>query len=366
MMLTSRTLFALTLGALACLGCSGKPAASEPPLPQVAAASPQAREITDTIDLDGTVAPSATVNLVARVSGYLQSAPFTEGQIVKQGQLLFVIEPEPYQQEVKLNQAKLEQARAEYQRQQVLMKENATAQSSVETAQSNLQQAEANLRLAQINLDYASVRAPFDGVIGKRTVDVGNYVGASAGGTVLATLQRLRPVYVNFSINERDLLRLRTAQGRQSASDPKAGVGSLQVGVALQGEATASAHGTLDFIDNNLSASTGTLSLRATFENRDLHLIPGLYAKVTIPISKPHPALLLPATAILNDQLGSYVFVLGDDMKVARRDVKLGAEIDQAREVTQGLAAQDRVVIAGLSGIGNGQKVAVQTGSTSQ
>ncbi|TDR73916.1 efflux RND transporter periplasmic adaptor subunit [Paludibacterium purpuratum] len=359
MTLTLRAFPLMILSTLLALGCTGKPPASTPPLPQVAVAQPLARDVVDTVELDGTVAPSASVNLVARVSGYLQSAPFAEGQVVKQGQLLFVIEPEPYLQAVKLNQAKLEQARAEYQRQQTLIKENATAQSSVESALSNQQQAEANLRLAQINLDYTSVRAPFDGVIGKRTIDIGNYVGASPGGTTLATLQRLRPVYVNFAINERDLLQLRTAQGSQS----KAGVGSLKVRVALQGEAEPSAQGVLDFIDNNLSAATGTLSLRATFENRDLHLIPGLYSKVLIDVGKPHPGLLLPINAVLSDQLGSYVYIVDNDTKVARRDVKLGVQVGQQREIAQGLMASDRVITEGLSSVGPGQKVNVKTGN---
>jgi RND family efflux transporter MFP subunit len=362
MTLSHRSLFIMGLSALLCLACSGKSAAPAPAAPQVATQQPMTREVTDTLELDGTVAPSETVNLVARVSGYLQSAPFAEGEPVQKGQLLFVIEPEPYQQQVKLNQAKLEQSRAEFQRQQVLMKENATAQSSLESAQSNLQQAEANLRLAQINLDYTSVRAPFDGVIGKRTLDVGNYVGASAGGTVLATLQRLRPAYVNFSINERDLLRLRAAMPPRTAEEPpKAGIGKLKVRVALQGETAPSETGTLDFIDNNLSAATGSLQLRAIFDNKDLHLIPGLYSRVYIGVGAPHPALLLPSEVVLSDQIGRYVYVVGPDSKVARRDVKTGASVGPLLEIAQGLTAADRVITEGLSNVGVGQTVAVQT-----
>ncbi|BEV71118.1 efflux RND transporter periplasmic adaptor subunit [Paludibacterium sp. THUN1379] len=352
----------MTFTALLCLACSDKKPVAEPPLPQVVFQQPIQREVTDTIQLDGTVAPSESVNLVARVSGYLQSAPFAEGAQVKQGQLLFVIEPDPYQQQVKLNQAKLDQARSEYQRQQVLMKENATAQSSVESALSNLQQAEANLRLAQINLDYTAVRAPFDGVIGKRTVDVGNYVGAGAGGTVLATLTRLRPAYVNFSVNERDLLRLRKA-GVDKEGTAKAGVGKIKVGAALQGEATPSETGELDFIDNTLAAATGSLQLRAKFDNKDLHLIPGLYSKVFIGISKPHQALLVPSSVVLNDQLGNYVYVVDADSKVVRRNVKTGADFDQLREITDGISASDRVITQGLSNVGVGQKVAAQADS---
>ncbi|MCC7005637.1 MAG: efflux RND transporter periplasmic adaptor subunit [Ottowia sp.] len=360
-MTTRSTLYLVSLSALFCFACGERPAAPKTSLQQVVFMEPIYREVTDTIQLDGVVAPSESVNLVARVSGYLSSAPFIEGHEVKAGQLLFVIEPEPYQQQLKLNQAKREQAYAEYQRQQVLLKENATAKSSLELALSNLQQAEANLRLAQINLDYTQVKAPFSGVIGKRTVDVGNYVGASAGGTALATLQRLRPAYVNFSINERDLLRLRTSPTAQSATKAKkAGVTSskIDVQVALQGERAPSEIGILDFVDNNLSSATGSLQLRARFENSDLHLIPGLYSKVLIGISKPHFTLLIPSHVVLNDQMGHYVYVVDADSKVVRRNVKRGADFGPLTEMVEGLTRRDRVITQGLSNVGVGQKVA--------
>ena len=354
--------FLLSLCILVCIACSDRKTSPEPSLPHVAFMSPVQQEVTDTIQLDGVVAPSETVDLVARVSGYLSAAPFIEGREVKAGQTLFIIEPEPYQQQVKLNQAKLEQAQAEYKRQQILFKENATAQSSVESALSTLRQAEANLRLAQINLGYTIVKAPFDGAIGKRTVDVGNYVGANPNGSVLATLQRLRPAYVNFSLNERDLLRLRTSPAAQNATKAKAGKkhADIIVKAALQGEATPSETGILDFIDNNLSSTTGSLPLRARFENQNLHLIPGLYCKVLIGIDKSRLSLLIPTHAILNDQVGNYVYLVDAQSHITRRNIKTGAEFGQLKEVIEGLTLNDRIVIEGLSNVSIGQKVIAQ------
>lgn len=359
-MMTCRTVIFASLTIFLCMACVERPSSEQPVLQKVAFMLPIEREVSDTIQLDGVVAPSESVNLVARVSGYLRSAPFKDGQEVKAGQLLFVIEPEPYQQQLKLNQAKLAQARAEYQRQQVLLAENATAQSSLESALSNLQQAQANVRLAQINLNYTAVKAPFNGVIGKRTVDVGNYVGANAGGTVLATLQRLRPIDVNFSINERDLLRLRASPVAQSATKAKkAGVinSKIKVQVALQGELTPSEIGTLDFVDNSLSSETGSLLLRARFDNPNLHLVPGLYSRVFIAISPPHPALLVSTHVVLSDQVGRYVYVVDADSRVVRRHVKTGADFGHLTEIVEGLSRSDRVITQGLNNVGVGQKV---------
>lgn len=351
------TFSVLTLSALLCVACSGSKNAPAPAVPQVGYMLPVSKPVTDSIQLDGVVAPSESVNLVARVNGYLQAAPFKEGDQVKKDQLLFVIEPEPYKQEVKLNEAKVIQARAEANRQQTLYKENATAQSSVETAVSDLQQAEANLRLAQINLGYTSVRAPFDGMVGRRLIDVGNYVGASPGGTVLTTLLQLRPVYVYFSINERDLLRIRAAQAAHNGTENKPGVGRTPVGAALQGETSPSEHGVLDYIGNALNTDTGSLQLRATFENKDLRLLPGLYSKVFINVGKPRPALLLPRAVIQYDQVGSYVYVVDGQSKVARRNIKVGALFDRYQEVQEGLGSNDHVITEGISNVGLGQKV---------
>lgn len=367
--LWTRPLLAGSL-ALSCAACGGgkgtpSPASAAPP-PAVTVATPQVAPVTEAIELDGVVAPSASVNLMARVSGVLESASFHDGDAVHAGQLLFVIEPAPYREQVKLNQAKLDQARSDAERQQALLAENATSQSSVENSASQLKQAEANLALARINLGYTEVRAPFDGVIGRRLVDVGNVVGAAPGGTVLTTITRLRPVDVNFALNERDLLRLRAlaAAGRaRPGMNPyekaKSAVGKLPVRATLQDGGTPE-FGVLDFIDNGLSANTGSIQLRARFANEGLRLVPGLYAKVRIELGTPHRAILLTNAVVQADQRGSFVYVVGDDHIAKRRDIETGDAYGTQREVRHGLAAGERVIVNGMSNVRDGQAVTVE------
>jgi len=343
--------------------------------------SPARDSVRDSLTLDGVVAPSESVDLVARVAGYLQSAPFREGEQVRRGQLLFVIEPAPYREQVKLNEARVAQARAEAQRQQALMRENATAQSAVDSAVSNLRQAEANLALARISLGYTQVRAPFDGVIGRRLVDEGNYVGSSPGGTVLATVTRLQPAYVDFSVNEGDWLRVReemvateAAEGtgknagadsaagprRQRAtasSDPGLGV---PVRITLGGQAESSAQGELVFVDHRLGQSTGTLALRARFDNDDGRLIPGLYARAQLHTGPSREAWLVPTQAVQTDQQGRYLLVLGAYGKVARVDVSIGGTFGDWQEVRQGLDGHERVIVGGIGNVTVGQEASAR------
>jgi len=363
--------------ALAACGQSKSATPSPAPVPVVEVVSPARNTVRDSLTLDGVVAPSESVDLVARVAGYLQSAPFREGERVRRGQLLFVIEPAPYREQVKLNEARVAQADAEAQRQQTLMRENATAQSAVDSAVSNLRQAEASLALARISLGYTQVRAPFDGVIGRRLVDEGNYVGSSPGGTVLATVTRLQPAYVDFSVNEGDWLRVReemvateadtgdvAKRGGASAagsrrrhaplsSDPGLGV---PVRITLGGQAGSVAQGELVFVDHRLGQSTGTLALRARFDNGDGRLIPGLYARTQLHTGPSREAWLVPTQAVQTDQQGRYLYVLGPYGKVARQDVTIGGTFGDWQEVRQGLAGDERVIVGGIGNVTVGQE----------
>ncbi len=178
--------------------------------PAVTISHPTSQPITEYLDLTGTVAASKSVDLMARVTGYLESVNFKDGDFVDEGQLLFVIEPGSYEQQLALNQAQLVQAQSEYVRQQGLVTDKATSTSNVEKQLSQRDQAQAQVELAKINLGYTRVTAPFAGRIGRRLVDPGNLVGAGAA-TKLATIEQLVPIYVNFSLNERDALQLREA-----------------------------------------------------------------------------------------------------------------------------------------------------------
>ena len=289
-------------------GCRKHAAAGAAVAPAVTVQSPKPQPVTEYLDLTGTVAASKTVNLVARVPGYLESVDFKDGAVVSKGQLLFVIEQAPYQAQVALNQAALVRAQAELDRQQSMMKENATAETTVENWVSQRDQAKAQLELAQINLEYTKVTAPFDGRLGARQVDPGNLVGSS-GPTVLATIEQLHPIYVNFNLNERDALQLRD-QMRRLKIEVGSNIGKAPVEVGLQNEKGYPHVGVLDFADNSLSTSTGTIALRGVFENKDTTLFPGLFARVRIPLGDPRPMLTIPASAVGNDQQGDFVYVV--------------------------------------------------------
>lgn len=336
---------------------SKTPAGATPPA--VTVVTPKLEPIVDYLELTGTVSASRSVNLVARVSGYLESVDFKDGAYVEKGQLLFQIEPKPYEQEVALDQAQLRQAQSEYDRQLELVKQNATSTASVENWLSKRDQAKAQVELAKLNLGYTKVTAPFAGRIGRRLVDAGNLVGAG-GATQLATLSQLVPIYVYFNLNERDVLRVRqrmAAEGRQPMSE----VGKAPVQAALSGEEGFPHEGLLDFTDSSVSSSTGTLQLRAVFENKDLAMFPGLFVKLRIPLGDPNPSLVVPDAAFASDQSGDYVLVVDEKNVVQRRNVERGAKSTSGRVVRTGLAPTDRVIVAGLQNAKTGDTVRAET-----
>jgi RND family efflux transporter MFP subunit len=325
--------------------------------PPVTVSHPISQPVTEYLDLTGTTAPSKTVNLVARVSGYLESVNFEDGAFVEKGQLLFVIEPPPYEEQLALNQAVLVQAQAEYDRQVEMMKQNATSTSNVEKQRSSRDQAQANVELAKINLGYTRVTAPFAGRIGQRLVDPGNLVGAGTA-TELATLDQLIPIYVNFNLNERDALQMRAAMSKLGM-EVKAAVGKAPVEVGLSNEKGYPHVGVLDFVDNTISNSTGTIAMRAIFKNEDKTLFAGLFARVRIPLGEPKPMLVIPNSAIGNDQQGDYVLVVDANDVVVRQTVVKGPLTPSGDcAIRSGLTAADRVVVNGILNARPGQKVA--------
>jgi RND family efflux transporter MFP subunit len=346
---------ALVAGA-ASAGCRKTAAAAGPVAPAVTVQAPTRQPVMEYLDLTGTVAASKTVNLVARVPGYLESVNFKDGAVVPKGELLFVIEQAPYQAQVALNQAALVRAQAELDRQQAMMKENATAETTVENWVSQRDQAKAQLELAQINLEYTKVTAPFDGRLGARQVDPGNLVGSS-GPTVLATIDQLHPIYVNFNLNERDALHLRDEM-RRLKIEVGSNVGKAPIEVGLQNEKGYPHVGVLDFADNSLSTSTGTIALRGIFQNQDTTLFPGLFARVRIPLGDPKPMLTIPASAVGNDQQGDFVYVVAAGDVVERRSIVKGPVTDGRLAIRSGLSDGDRVVVNGLLNARVGEKVA--------
>jgi RND family efflux transporter MFP subunit len=359
----SRTALAIGCTALLLIASckpNGPPATpGSAPVVQTVTLAPET--VRDMLALDGTVQPVQQAQLTARVPGVLQAIHFDDGMSVRRGQLLFSIERSSHLEQVRLNEARLVQAQAEFDRQRTLMSENATAQASLDTAQSNLQQAQANLRLAQINLEYTEVRAPFDGVMGRRAVDVGNLVGAT-GPTVLGTLMQIAPAYVAASVSEREALRLRAAYASGGA-DPQAGAKrfmGVTATATLQGEGTPADTGRIDFIDHVVNASTGSVAIRARFENRERRLLPGFYARLVMTLDRERQALVLKRSWLLSDQEGSYVMTLGADGKVRRVNLQTSPLADDRVEVLEGLAVGEAVIVEGHTRVKTGQEVKVQ------
>ena len=364
-MTMTRKLHSAVLGCgavLACLflvGC--KPAAQAPVAApaKVTVAKPVQQSVRSYELFDGNVSALLSVDLVARVPGYLTKIEFADGAYVKKDQLLFVIEQDQYIQQVNLTKAVFAEAKIEIDRQKALLKDNATSQAAVDKANSAYLQAEANFKLAQLNLGYTEVRAPFDGLMGRHLIDIGNYLGSSPQGVKLATIQKINPIYVYFSINERDLLKFTNSVG--SAEQRKSMVNKLPVFVALQGEQGYPHSGVLDFAANLLNTSTGSLQLRAELPNAQAKLLPGLYAKVKVDYGDPRDAILIPNATIQTDQQGDYVFVVDDTNKAQRRNVKRGQRFSHLIEITSGIAANDTIIVNGFINVKPGQVVSAET-----
>ena len=336
----------LLAGAL--LGACGKKNQYQPPpAPKVTVSKPLLLPVTDYLQATGSVAAFQTVDLVARVEGYLRSVNFTDGSLVKAGELLFLIEPEPYQAKLAAQQAQLLNAQTEYDRQLRMIQQNATAQASVDKWRSQRDQAQAAVTLASINLGYTRITAPFAGRIGRHLVDPGNLVGSAGGPTKLATIEQIDPALAYFSINERDVLRVRAA-ALAHGTPINGQAPRVPVYVGLQTETGYPHEGTLDFAGTGLDTGSGTLQLRAEIPNAQRVFLPGLFARLRIPLSKPTARLMVPDRVVTNDQVGSYVLVVGLDHKVLQQRIEIGTLQDGLRAVISGLAPDSEVVTDGL------------------
>ena len=339
-----------------------------PPPPKVDVGLPVQRTITHYFETTGNTAAVKSVDLVARVQGFLQSIDYEDGTFVKQGTTLFTIEPETYK--LKLEQAQaaeagmqasIKQAEADFKRQSDLVTRQAVSQATLDTstaardnAQANLLQAQVNTRIAQVNYGYTNVVAPFDGIVSAHLVSVGELVGVSSP-TQLATIVALDPIWVNFNVNERDVLRIREEARRQGITVKE--LTRLPVEVGLQTETGYPHKGNLDYVSPTLNQSTGTLAARGILPNPDRTLLPGFFVRVRVPIDQQQAALLVPDAALGSDQAGRYLLVVNGDNVVEQRKVRTGPLDEGLRVIESGLKPDDRVVIAGLLRAIPGQKV---------
>jgi RND family efflux transporter MFP subunit len=353
---------------VALAGCEDKNTFVAPPPPKVDVATPIQRPVTRYVEATGNTAPIKSVDLVARVQGFLQSIDYIDGTFVKQGTQLFTIEPETYK--LKLDQAQaaeagaqasLKQAEADFKRQVDLVQRQAVSQATLDTststrdnAQANLQQAQANTRLAELNYGYTKVSAPFDGIVSAHMVSIGELVGV-ASPTQLATIVAMDPIWVNFTVNEQDVLRIRAEAQRRglTAADLK----QFPIEVGLQTETGYPHEGHLDYVAPTLNSSTGTLAVRGLVPNDKRVLLPGYFVRVRVPFDQDKNALLVPDTALGSDQGGRYLLVVNKDNVVEPRKVQIGAVDNGLRVIESGLKPDDRIVVAGLLRVIPGQKI---------
>ncbi|MFC5507667.1 MULTISPECIES: efflux RND transporter periplasmic adaptor subunit [Hyphomicrobiales] len=346
----------LSLAALLA-GCNEKPAASAPPPAEVRVAAPVARPVTRYLELTGQTAAAKRVDLVARVSGTLSEIRYRDGASVKQGDVLFVIEPDNYRLSLQLAEAAeaqqkalLVQAEADLARQKQLALRQAASEAALDNAQSRRdstaaarEQAAAQVAQAQLNLAYTEVKAPFDGTVSAHLVDQGALVGVG-GPTLLASIVQSDPIKVRFSLDEQTVLRIREAMRQRGLT--LAGLGSVPVEIGLDTDAGYPHAGQLDYVAPELDMGSGTLAVRASVPNPKGVLLPGLYVRVRLPLQKDVPSLLVPEAALGASQTGRYVLVVNGQERVEQRAVEIGeASEGGLRVIRSGLSAGDRVVV---------------------
>ncbi len=340
----------------------------QPPPAKVDVSTPVQRTVTRFLTATGNTTAINSVDLVARVQGFLQSISYTDGAFVKQGTALFTIEPDTYK--LKLEQAQaaeagaqasLRQAESDFKRQSDLVTRQVVSQatldqstSSRDNAQANLQQAQVNTKIAAVNYSYTHVLAPFDGVVSARLVSVGELVGASSP-TQLSTIVQLDPIYVNFNISEQDVLRIRAAALKKGLTSQDLKETPIEIG--LQTESGFPHRGKLNYAASTINQSTGTLAVRGILSNADRVLLPGYFVRVRVPLDEQKDALLVPDVALGSDQGGRYVLVVNNENVVEQRKVTTGPLDGDLRVIESGLKPDDRVVIAGLLRAIPGQKV---------
>ena len=303
------------------------------------------------------------VDVRSRVAGAVKSVHFTEGALVKRDDLLFTIDPDPYAAEVEraraqmiAAQARLAYAKSEHHRAQRLWAESAIAQRELDERVNGEQEADANLRAAQaalqsarLNLDYTQVRAPVSGRVGRLEITVGNLVAAGPGAPVLTTLVSVNPIYASFDADEHVVLRAL-----------KEGKRDVPVEAETVTNGGTQLHGRLQLIDNQVYTRSGTVRVRAVFDNKDGSLIPGQFVKLRMGRAQNEPALLVSERAVGTDQNKRFVMVVGEDSKAAYREVTLGGTANGQRIVLSGLKPGERIIVNGLQRIRPGTLVAPQ------
>jgi RND family efflux transporter MFP subunit len=356
---------ALGLAALAAACSKGPQLASVPP-PEVAVSQPVEQTAIEYFTTTGRTAAVEEVDVRARVGGYLVKVNFQDGRDVKAGDVLFEIDPRPYEAEVMRAegdvakwQAQLRKAEADVARNTRLLPKGAASERDLEqsiaakeSSQAEITSAQARLADAKLNLEFASIVAPIDGRASRTTVTKGNLIQpiGQTGSAPLTTLVKLDPIYVYFDVDERTILRVRERARAQGTGAKEGDVRALNVPVeiGLVGETGFPHQGVIDFIDNRVDPSTGTIQTRGVLDNKDGVLTPGMFVRVRVPIDQRDKALFIPERAIGTDQGNKYLLAVNSQNVVEYRPVTLGVERDGLREILTGLQPSASVIVDGI------------------
>jgi multidrug efflux system membrane fusion protein len=365
---------ALPLLAVSLSACKPENKFMPPPPAEISVASPLQQQVAPFEELTGNTVSFATVDLVARVEGFLTEIKYTDGAFVKKGDTLFVIEQTMYKAKVKEAQAELDsakaalvQAEAEFTRQETLLRQNVSAQATFDvakakrdSARANVENQEGNLIVAQTNLGYTTVLAPFEGIVSKHLITVGELVGNGVA-TKLATIVQLDPMYVTFNMSEQDVLQIRENLKERRLDVEE--LSKIPLSIGLMNEDGFPHQGFLNYVSPELDATTGTILVRGLFQNPTRALIPGFFVRVKVPMGLgPKVSLLVPNRVIGEDQGGKYLLIVNKDDVVEQVRITTGQLLTGGlRVIETGLKPDDRVVLSTNSRAIPGGKVVPKT-----
>jgi len=342
--------FLVTPLLLAVVGCSKKARPSGPPPAPVLVGKAEQKSVPVQVTTIGNVEAYNTVSIKSQVNGPVTEIHFQKGQDVKQGELLFTIDPRPFVAALKAAQASATKAKDDLERSRKLLRENTISQQEYDDAVAAYDGAEAALDMARLNVEYCSIKSPINGRTGDVMVDVGNLVKAN-DVPILVTINQIEPIYVNFALPEQYLPRVR----KYMAEAP------LKVQATIPSEPEPE-EGVVSFIDNGVDPATGTIRMKATFENQRRRLWPGQFVDVTLTLTEEPNVTVVPSTAIETGQNGQYVFVVKADDTAQMRSVVVGRTVDDITVVEKGVQPGETVVTDGQLRIVPGGKVEIKKG----
>ncbi len=352
-------------------GCQRPNEYAPPPPPQVTVDKPVIQSVTEYAEFSGTTEAYELVEVRARVEAFLERVHFTPGGAVQKGDLLFTLDSRPFEARLDEARAELEQRRAQLKQAEATLQRKESAfraraiseleviqgRADLEVAKAAIEGAKAALETAKIDLSYTRIHAPTSGRIGRNLVDLGNLVGSN-GITLLATIVQDDPIFAYFHINERDYIYYQSR--RTGTEGPTNGDGQAPLMLGLAGDDQYPFEGRIDFVDNRLDPSTGTIQVRGVFPNSERQLLPGLFVRIRVPLGVRENALMVPDAALGSDQRGRFLLAVDEENVVEYRPVRVGVLVNGLREIREGISSEDRVIVAGVQRARPGSKVTVR------